>query len=83
MIGIAQFSTTQPDVEEFIDRETLTFPNVYDPAEQIATQYRVEGVPSYVFLDRQGRIAEQMAGARGAEALAAVLDALAQEETTP
>ena len=79
MIGIAQFRTTQSAVEEFVANENLTFPNIYDPAGEIARHYAVDGVPNYVLLDREGRIAGQMAGARGAPALRQAMMTLRDE----
>ena len=79
---MAQFRTSQEAVEEFVSREGLSFPNIYDPNASIADQYQIDGVPSYVFLDRQGRVAQRLSGARGAETLREVLTTLAEEPGT-
>ena len=62
-----------------MERNQLTFPNVYDAQAQLAGAYGISGVPSYVFIDKQGRIAHVSAGARGVELIANWLDQLALE----
>ena len=62
-----------------MERNQLTFPNVYDPQAQLAGVYGIRGVPSYVFIDKQGRIAYVSAGARGVNLIERWLSQLALE----
>lgn len=79
VIGVSQFNTTEAATIEFIDRHRLTFPNVYDGQAQLAGAYGIQGVPSYVFIDKEGRIAHVSAGARGVDLIESWLDQLASE----
>ena len=79
VIGVSQFNTTEAATREFVDRHELTFPNLYDPDAAVASAYGIRGVPSYVFLDKEGRIARTSSGARGVELIATVLNELSVE----
>ena len=79
VIGISQFNTTEAATVEFVERNQLTFPNVFDEEAQLAGAYGIRGVPSYVFIDKQGRIAHVSAGARGIELIESWLDQLSAE----
>lgn len=79
VIGVSQFNTTEAATREFVEQYKLTFPNFYDPDAAIASAYGIRGVPSYVFLDKEGRVARTSAGARGVELIATVLNELSVE----
>lgn len=79
VIGVSQFNTTEAATIEFIERHQLTFPNVYDGHAQLASAYGIQGVPSYVFIDKAGRIAHVSAGARGVDLIESWLDQLTAE----
>ena len=79
VIGVSQFNTSRADTVEFVERNQLTFPNFYDPDAAVATAYNIRGVPSYVFLDKEGRIAHRSSGARGVQLIESVLNELAAE----
>ena len=79
VIGISQFNTTEAATIEFVDRHQLTFPNVFDERAQLASAYGIQGVPSYVFIDKEGRVAHVSAGARGVGLIETWLDQLAAE----
>ena len=79
VIGVSQFNTTRADTIAFVERNELTFPNFYDPDASVAIAYEVRGVPSYVFLDKEGRIAHRSSGARGVQLIESVLNELAAE----
>lgn len=79
VIGISQFNTTEAASRDFVDRHELTFPNFYDPDAAVASAYGIRGVPTYVFLDKDGRVARTSAGARGVELIQAVLNELSTE----
>lgn len=79
IIGVSQFNTTRTDTIAFVERNELTFPNFHDPDAAVATAYQIRGVPSYVFLDKEGRIAYLSSGARGVQLIESVLNELAAE----
>lgn len=79
VIGVSQFNTTKADTVAFVERNELTFPNFYDPNAAVAVAYGVRGVPSYVFIDREGRVAHRSSGARGVQLIESVLNELAAE----
>ncbi len=79
IIGVSQFRTTEAATIEFVERNQLTFPNIYDQDAQLASAYGIDGVPSYVFLDKEGRIAHRSSGARGVGLIESWLDDLLAE----
>ena len=79
VIGVTQFRTTAEQARGFAAEHNLTFPSIFDAEAAIAQQYQVDGVPSYVLLDRQGRIAFRSSGARGVPLLENWLDQLLAE----
>ena len=79
VIGVSQFNTSEAATVEFVERNELTFPNVYDAQAHLARAYGIQGVPSYVFIDKLGRIAHVSAGARGVDLIESWLDQLATE----
>ena len=79
MIGVSQFRTTEAATIAFVEEHQLTFPNFYDPDAAVATAYDINGVPSYIFLDKDGRIAHRSQGARGVDLIEAVLTQLQAE----
>ena len=79
VIGVSQFRTTEADTIAFVERHQLTFPNIYDHEARLASAYGIGGVPSYVFLDKQGNIAHRSSGARGVALIESWLDDLSAE----
>ena len=79
IIGISQFNTTESDSIEFVRRHDLTFPNIYDPTDQVSTSYDVTGVPTYVFIDKQGNIVSRSSGAKGVDSIHTRLKKLLSE----
>ena len=79
VIGVSQFNTTEAATIEFVERNQLTFPNLFDDRAQLAGAYGIRGVPSYVFIDKQGRVAHVSAGARGVELIESWLERLSAE----
>ncbi len=42
---------------ELLDRTGVTFPTGFDPHRKVAARYRLQGMPTTVFVDGQGRVA--------------------------
>lgn len=77
LIGVT-IRTTPDQARQFNERLDIDFPSIYDEG-VVATDYGIGGVPSYVFLDREGRVAFHSAGARGMEPIKHYLSRLADE----
>lgn len=76
VLGVSQFSTSREETLDFVQAKGLSFANVYDETAQLATAFQVEGVPSYVFLDSDGRLAGKSHGANGMQPLEDILTPL-------
>ena len=76
---MSQFNTTEAASRDFVATHNLTFPNFYDPDAAVASAYGIRGVPSYVFIDSDGHIANRSTGARGVELLESMLNELRAE----
>ena len=79
VVGVSQFNTSEAESIAFVETANLTFPNLYDSTTQLAQAYGVSGVPSYVFIDRQGRIAHRSTGAQGVAFIDSWLHKLLEE----
>lgn len=55
------------EAEQFLKLHPAGFPVIYDPAGQIADFYHIQGMPSAVILDEQGRVEHQHIGFRDEE----------------
>ena len=76
---MSQFRTTEAATNEFVNRNGLSFPNLYDESTQLADAYGIDSVPSYVFLDKEGLVAYTSSGARGTDLIRALLTELNRE----
>ena len=79
MVGVSQFKTNEADTITFVEKNQLTFRNIYDQHALIAETYAIHGVPSYVFIDKQGRIAKSSTGAHGVDLIESWLAKLSAE----
>jgi peroxiredoxin len=52
-------------VESYMQRAGLTFPVASDLSTEVAAEYRVNGVPSHFFIDRDGVVRDIRAGRLG------------------
>ena len=64
------------DVLRYLDRYSVTYPNVLDERGRTAVRYGVAGVPEKFFLDREGNIVRRINGPLPPEKLREVLDEL-------
>ncbi|AKT52628.1 TlpA family protein disulfide reductase [Arsenicicoccus sp. oral taxon 190] len=57
------------DVASFADKLGLTYPQVADPETALASRYRVMGLPSHFFIDKEGVLRAQHVGILTREAM--------------
>jgi thiol-disulfide isomerase/thioredoxin len=62
-VGVAVFETERP-AQDFVRGLVLTYPNGFDADGEIARRYGVQSVPTTLFIDRDGRVMRQRAGAQ-------------------
>lgn len=55
-------SDSRTAATELLERTGVTFPAGYDPDRKVASSYRVQGMPTTVFVDARGRVAEVARG---------------------
>ncbi len=58
----------EADAQRFLSRHPARFEIVRDPLGRLAEHYRIQGMPSTVILDEQGRVLHQHSGFRSSEA---------------
>jgi cytochrome c biogenesis protein CcmG/thiol:disulfide interchange protein DsbE len=64
LVVIAIFITEDAStVRDYADRVGLTYEKIPDPATTIASRYRILGIPSHFFIDRDGILRELRIGA--------------------
>ena len=70
------------DARRFIAQHHVTYPNVRDSGENVATRYGIGGTPETFLIDRQGRVRQILIGpineAGNRQALAAALKQITQ-----
>lgn len=78
--GIAFLGVDIQDTESaartFLDELRISYPNIHDARNDIARAYQVAGIPSTVFIDRDGRVASRWTGPINQQQLVARLDEL-------
>lgn len=63
LVLLAVFITENAgDVREYAQRVGLTYLKVPDPNEQVASEYRILGIPSHFFVDRSGVLRQMKTG---------------------
>jgi cytochrome c biogenesis protein CcmG, thiol:disulfide interchange protein DsbE len=63
----------------FVQKLSLSFPNVRDPAGKVSVEYGVYGVPETFFIDRKGRIRAKHVGALTDDAFRSYVERLLEE----
>lgn len=74
-VSISEDSATALD---YAKRAGLTYPQIADPDTQIASAYRVNGIPAHFFIDKSGILRSAKTGGLSPDAMAAAL-----KEITP
>ena len=67
------FSDEPANAERFLAREGHAFPILYDPAQRVAIDYGVTGVPETFFISPDGRIVEKVSGPVSFDVISATL----------
>jgi peroxiredoxin len=49
-------------VESFVQEQRLTFPSLLDTTRTVSREYRIRGIPTSFFIDREGVIVDQHVG---------------------
>lgn len=62
----------------FLREVSVSYPNIHDTDNTIATRYKVSGLPVTVFIGRDGRIARHWFGAIGEDQLTTFVDDIAR-----
>ncbi len=70
------FSDDPVNAERFLAREGHAFPVLYDPAQRVAIDYGVTGVPETFIIDGNGRIVQKVSGPVSYAELQAALEPL-------
>ena len=52
----------RPDAQNFVRRTGVTYPSAYDRDGALDSAYRLRGMPTSVFIDKDGRIVNQVTG---------------------
>jgi cytochrome c biogenesis protein CcmG/thiol:disulfide interchange protein DsbE len=74
-VGIAIWDESG-DVQRYIERFTITYPNIIDDDGTTAVSYGVRGVPEKFFVDANGTIVRKLTGPVSPERLREILDSL-------
>jgi cytochrome c biogenesis protein CcmG/thiol:disulfide interchange protein DsbE len=74
-VGVAIWDS-EGKVREFLDRNSIEYPNGLDSRGRVAIDYGVRGIPEKFFLDRQGRLVRKFVGPVDQEKLDTVLTEL-------
>lgn len=75
LLGVA-FNDSAEGLRVFKDDFLLTYPMGLDETGKIATAYRASSIPTFVFIDREGHIANVVVGPMSKDKLAAEAEAL-------
>lgn len=75
LLGVA-LNDSLEGLRDFKEEFMLTYPMGLDETGEIAAMYRVGSIPTFVMIDREGRIANVIVGAMSGEGMAAEAEAL-------
>ena len=74
-VGIAIWDESG-DVKRYIDRFSISYPNIIDDSGKTAVRFGVSGVPEKFFLDANGIIVRKLTGPVSPERLREILDSM-------
>lgn len=74
-LGI-NFRDTEANARAYMDEFKVTYPSIFNPPGQIASQYNVAAVPTTVFIDKEGKIVGKWPGAISESQLEANIEEL-------
>jgi cytochrome c biogenesis protein CcmG, thiol:disulfide interchange protein DsbE len=67
---------SEPEARVFLHEFGVTYPNILDAANEIAVTYGISGIPTTIFIDRDGRIAGHRVGPLSEQQLVARVEEL-------
>ncbi len=67
VVGV-NVDTSEADAQRFLTRHPARFEILRDPQGKLAEHYKIQGMPSAIILDGQGRVMHQHSGFRSSEA---------------
>jgi len=71
----------RPDAQAFLRRAKVSYPSAYDRDGALDEAYRLRGMPTSVFIDKDGRIVQQVTGPLTEAQLEEGLKALTEART--
>ena len=77
-VGISIWDNEE-DVNDFIKRHNITYPNGIDEDGSIAVEFGVKGIPEKFFVDSRGKIVRKINGPNTSQSLDAVLTQMSDE----
>lgn len=54
LVGVTEMNPRPAEVRAFVSQFRITYPVVLDPGEKVGRNYRLEGHPTAVLIDRRG-----------------------------
>ena len=78
-VGVAIWDV-ESEVNRYIARFGVTYPNGIDAQGKVAINYGVRGVPEKFFIDRNGLLVKKFVGPATAEQLRAIIDEMLSQE---
>ncbi len=66
MVGVA-WSGDSDSYASFVQRHSLTFPNIDDSAAEVFSRFKVASHPKWVFINQKGEFTTQLGSIKGTE----------------
>ena len=76
IVGVDVTQDQEPTARAFVKKDKLTFPVGHDTSGEIISLYAVQAVPTIIFIDKAGKLAERHVGELTKSELRQRIDAL-------